>query len=200
MDGEKLWTALRSRAHRHHAAYKLPHAVSTHHENQPSTATLRMASNNDQWPFSKEEWEAAATVLPQESRGGNTKAIITPEVVEMWKAHGLELSPTLVGGEKHYYEVLRPQLLKEHKGEHVAVSFDGSNAEVCFWNILLFYYLSRHFCLILLIKYYVRDSVAALKELLSSKFPTYWVTRIGEEISGGVGAFATTGHRRGREY
>jgi hypothetical protein len=55
-----------------------------------------------------------------------------PEVVELWKAHGLELSPTLVGGEKYYYEVLRPQLLKEHKGEHVAISFDGSNAEVCF--------------------------------------------------------------------
>jgi hypothetical protein len=94
-----------------------------------------MDSNNYQWPFSKEEWEAEEKV-PQESLWSNTKAIITPEIVATWKAHGIELPQTLVGGEKHYYEVLRPQLLEDHKGEYVAVSFDGSNAEVCF--ILLF--------------------------------------------------------------
>jgi hypothetical protein len=61
-----------------------------------------MASNNDQWPFCKEEWEAAAQIEPQESRWGNTKPIITPEVVELWKAHAMELPSTLVDGEKYY--------------------------------------------------------------------------------------------------
>jgi hypothetical protein len=28
------------------------------------------------------------------------------EIMATWKAHGIELSQTLVGGEKHYYEVL----------------------------------------------------------------------------------------------
>jgi hypothetical protein len=46
--------------------------------------------------------------------------------------------------------------------------------------LLVFFILL--FCLIL-IKYHVRDS---LEELLSSKFRTYFVTRIGEEISGAV--------------
>eukprot|EP00026_Physarum_polycephalum_P015850 Phypoly_transcript_16637.p1 GENE.Phypoly_transcript_16637~~Phypoly_transcript_16637.p1 ORF type:complete len:126 (+),score=14.63 Phypoly_transcript_16637:64-441(+) len=122
-------------------------------------------ANSDQWPFSKQEWEAAEKAAPQaESRWGNTKPIITPEVVELWKRYGLELSPTLVGGEKYYYETLRPQLINKHKGEHIAVSFDGLHAD-----------------------YHIRDTLASLKDLLASKFSTYWVTRIGEEISGGVG-------------